>query len=305
MSSYVKINNSYESDTNSSSNGVDAGSIEQSKPPEKDIISCSLSENSCNAVDNNISASSIEPIKCGLDELSFNGKITGVFQNSQENVNCVDNVVEIPAEVVDETSNQSKHDVSLRILQMNTSREEINERSPDMFLDDDDDTQDNVDLPANETDVQPLNTSATDEKDADMPYEKKEKLLAKKLRNQLASGVIPPPSVTYIEYDVATMLDMYNNNKDEYEFDPNQSFGSDHVYSAKESKMAADKDVMKLEYDEVITMKNMGLMYNRTEYTDSIEIMYMKLAQRYVGRETDSAFVQWVARPARMAVKKM
>lgn len=271
---------------------------------EKVLITTSVSENSCNAVDMNIATTVSSRIKCDLDDLSFNGKITGVFQNSQENVNCVVNVVEIKTESTEVNKIKAKPEVNLGIYQMNMSREEINERSPDIFLDDDDDddTQENSATAYDNNAADLHNTSLQEDKACGVPIEKAEKALARKLQNQLASGIVPPPSVTYIEHDILSMLNLYNTNKDEYAYDANRSIGSDHLYSAKVTKMASDTEVMDLSFDKAVTMKNMGLLYNRTEFTDNIEIMYMKLSQRYVGRETDSTFVRWI--PQQSAVRK-
>lgn len=275
---------------------------ECAKPIRKEIIISSMSDNSCNAVDNNIAANETGSNKCDMGDLSFNGKIVGGFQNSQENVNLVDNVVEIQTE----SMLIVKPKVDLEMFRMNASREEINERSPDIFLDDDDgdDNLQNDYSSVLDNDVMLQNSSLNDEKESAIPLDKVEKTLAKKLQNQLASGIIPPPSVTFIEYDMTTLLNLYNENKREYALDLDRSINSDHMYSAKESTMTSDEEVKDMEFELAITKRNMGIMYNRTQYTDNIEIMYMKLAQRYVGRETDSSFVRKVCNHERNAIKK-
>lgn len=271
------------------------------KSRSDDILTLSLCENSSNAVDNNIAAASdvvADPLL--VSDLSFNGKIDGVNKNRQEYSGSVGHAIEVQTEPEMHTKNNFVGPiVNLEIFQANTSREEMNERSPDIFRDDD---EEDVDESGNYSadnggtsfvDESLLHSTAIHDERA-LPIDKVEKTIARNLQN-LLSGVIPPPSVTILQHDINYLLTQYNANKHIMESYANQSVGSDHEYFTKESSfgsgtVASDEDVRGMDYKQAMTMKNYGLSYNRSQYTERIEMMYMKLAERNVGQETGSSY---------------
>lgn len=137
-------------------------------------------ENSCNAMDLNISCteeSKLEP------NLSFNGKIA-----------------EIKAA---ETEEERLHNESFEMLKKEDSSKMlyINERSPDVFENLDDAPSDNE--PRDEEEEVAIDTRAlTGVCDSS---------ILKKLRTSLA-GLCPPPSVTRFQLSLSEMLDAYHKN---------------------------------------------------------------------------------------------
>lgn len=304
---------------------------------------CSLDEDSNNAVDNAISN---EQCKIGGSstpkDLSFNGKLKNIqLSTADANANelnvmpnnssssCSNNEnpsdsheeKDLSTSVINEKSNLELQ------LQLETSREHINERSPDLFseigdfdateneaIQDDDivaaaaasavaatTVDDDDDLG---TDVSGINDSADLKTDdttilTDKHIEKTERALNKHIQS-LLSGIIPPPSVTFVQHDISNLLSMYkrnitlmdvpsaiacNNNKKQTE---DTSDGTN--TNTNPTIPIKPNELDNIEWPQIKRTNAYGLHYNRTKYTDNIEIMYMKLVERNVGQETASSF---------------
>lgn len=54
-----------------------------------------------------------------------------------------------------------------------------------------------------------------------------------------------------------------------------------------------------LKWPQLERVNAYGLHYNRTKYTENIEMMYMKLVERNVGQETGSSFTNNVSTSAK------
>lgn len=265
-----------------------------------DILTLSLCENSSNAVDNNIASDFVADTLL-VSDLSFNGKIDGVHKSRQNFSGSVGHAIEVQNEPETRTKNRVVMPIfNLEIFQANTSREEMNERSPDIFRDDEEVDEGGNYCAGNGgtsfVDESLLHSTGIHDERA-LPIDRVEKTIARNLQN-LLSGVIPPPSVTILQHDINYLLTQYDANKHIMESYANQSVSSDrsdHEYFTKESSfgsasVVSDADVSAMDYKQAMTMKNYGLSYNRSQYTERIEMMYMKLAERNVGQETGSSY---------------
>lgn len=176
----------------------------------------------------------------------------------------------------------------------------IHERSPDLFSDDDDDEADEdsgndgtnecetLAIPDVEVGCTAADSISSDDKDTGpMSRENNEKAINKRIQDML-SGVLPPPSVTYIEYDCNNLLAMYKRNYVEMQ----DFIGNINAKAtANDDNATMPEKLNGAEWPEISECDEYGLHFNRTKYTESIEMLYMRLAERNVGLETGSSFL--------------
>lgn len=292
---------------------------------------CTLDEDSNNAVDNAISNE-----QCTIGgsstpkDLSFNGKLAKLQpsinesnvmpSNSSNNQSDSHEKEDLTTTMINEKSNLELQ------LQLETSREHINERSPDLFSEvgdfdateneaiQDDDiaaasaTTTTVDEDEDlGTDVSGINDSADIRTDdgsptivlSDKHLEKTERALNKRIQT-LLTGIIPPPSITFAQHDVSDLLATYQRNitlmgvPSSITCNNNEKQAEETCDDVADAKPKMPKELEHIEWPELKRTKAFGLHYNRTKYTDNIEIMYMKLVERYVGQETVSSFTHSV-----------
>lgn len=258
----------------------------------------SINENSNNAVDNTILDTTLMPIM-EFTDLSFNGKLKGesiikITSTSIDQSNKLDEIEERKKDL-NITNVSDKSNLEWQ-LQQETNREHINERSPDLFSDDDDDLDndnnelsnadavDAIDVTINANDVSDTVDMKNEENDnnIDKCIEKTEKMLSKRIQAAL-SGIVPPPSVTFIQHDITNLLTMYKRNVALVE-----SFIDDNNHDTDQTFMPKLLD--NVEWPQLKRVNAYGVHYNRTKYTDNIEMMFMKLVERNVGSETGSSF---------------
>lgn len=283
---------------------------------------CTLDEDSDNAVDNAISNE-----RCTIGgsstpkDLSFNGQLKKMQPSTNTNVSNLEpnnNQFESSEEKdLSTTIINEKSNLELQ-LQLETSREHINERSPDLFseVDDfdatvneamhDDDIvsaavtdadADDDDLSVN---VSGINDSADIKTDdgtfatilSDKHIEKTERALNKRIQS-LLSGIIPPPSVTFVQHDITNLLSTYKKNitlMDAPLIVCNETNRTEETCDVTDKIPMMPNELENVEWPEIKRTNAYGVHHNRTKYTDNIEIMYMKLVERYVGQETASSF---------------
>lgn len=278
------------------------------------ILTLSLNEDSCNAVDLPFSARKCDDVKEIMTDLSFNGKISneitktsaiignGNLRNGDESKQNEENAI-----------NTSSHS-NLGIFQLETSHEIINEQSPDIFADDDDEDTgiDTAYVYGKETEndqsayfadesLTSTNIEETEVLDADK-WDRKDKSRSRRIQN-LLSGVLPPPSITYCQHDIASMLTLYKTNS---EILQTPDISGDSADSAFAKNDFIPYGLREMEWPHVQTASTYGIHYNRSKYSDNIEIMFMKLAERHIGNETSSSFTfDASANIAKKPVRKM
>lgn len=172
---------------------------------------------------------------------------------------------------------------------------ELNERSPDLFSDEDD-CETSTDNQHSTADVNVSTQSATSCKDdemeslLDISIEKTEKWISRHIQS-LLSGILPPPSATYVQHDSASLLSMYKRNVQLMDFGiigENDAKPADSCNNISAPMMP--KVLENVEWPQIEKINTYGVHYNRTKYTENIEMMYMKLVERNVGQETCSTF---------------
>lgn len=199
---------------------------------------------------------------------------------------------------------------------METSREHINERSPDLFSDDDDAADDDDDDDDElETEIyteknqqhstvdgnDSISSNKDDEKEnvRDNCIEKAEKAISRRIQS-LLSGILPPPSVTYIQHDIANLLSMYKRNITLMDADIVNKTEIEKSDICDEMPLPMVPKILEnMEWPQIERINAHGLHYNRTKYTEHIEMMYMKLVERNVGQETGSSFTFNIATSAK------
>lgn len=174
---------------------------------------------------------------------------------------------------------------------MERSSEQINERSPDLFSDDDENEAEN-EKDHNLYSITDVNDSIPSIKDEEKEtsgncIEKTERAISKRVHSLLA-GILPPPSVTYIQYDIGNLLSMYKRNIALMDSECEQIKDNEQTHIPQPPPMP--KELENVEWPEAIKINAYGVHYNRTKYTENIEIMYMKLVERNVGQETGTSF---------------
>lgn len=293
-----------EEDTSRKSNIV-------SSQEENNIRPLSLIEDSCNAVDHKISNSEDCIDKELIKELSFNGKFT--VEKTKTPLTKAKAEKSQTESVSEEKKVSSVEKINLQLFQLETSREVINERSPDLFTDDSEEENDDAEYEKDEeeedkyevnilgeNDIVLIETIVNDDMESYLNFiEKKEKNLMKRMQT-LLTGVVPPPSVTNIRYDINDLLSLYRKNSQQINYD----FKSETIKENR--KPAPPVDAVGLRWPTVLTSYCPGVHYNRTKYTENIELLYLKVTDRHIGQETGTSFTHnHVASPRKKVMKKM
>lgn len=267
----------------------------------------SVNENSNNAVDNAISSASYTT-ETELTDLSFNGKLKPDASN-----NTTDSIIELHKEnkTNNVTVSNDKSNLELQ-LQLESSREQINERSPDLFSDDDDcggggggdggdneaDNNEQTNVDANDSIA---STKSEDkENNSDNCIEKTERSISKRIQNLLC-GILPPPSVTYVQHDISNLLSMYKRN---VALMHSEQCNED-AFVDQPSHPIIPKPLENVEWPQISKINAYGLHYNRTKYTENIEMLFMKLVERNVGQETSSSFTYVSASAKKKPARKL
>lgn len=274
---------------------VSASAIEKSER----IIGILTAEDSCNAVDNKISSGENESsqlVEVRPEELSFNGKIRSLNGSSPSSSS--------QCELTDATKGfekvrKDKLNESFEILTKENSSlmHYNNEKSPDLFADDDDDDddaedcQDDVDVsdsennPANNGTISCMN-----------PVEQIERQLLKKLQASL-SGVLPPPSVTYSRIEASRILTLYQQNKDRLCYHNEEETTIENTSEVEESDAIwlnkpthPPKDLHDMKWPDLLKARAHGVYYNHSTVTEKIELLGLKYVERYIGSETSTSF---------------
>lgn len=267
----------------------------------------SVNENSSNAIDLTISSIIYVPEPELIKDLSFNGKlnteskISKIIETNETSGISFGNPLQLPeilGKLENEALNTSERSNLEMQLQLETSRERINERSPDLFSDEEKDLEDEAIVAKNNehsTSVATTSISFEDkDNQADDYIEKNEKQISKRLQG-LLSGILPPPSITYVDHDITSLLTLYNKNVALMGLDNQQN----NIPTDDQSISWMPKELDNIKWPHIERLNVHGLHYNRTKYTDNLEIMYMKLVERNVGQETCSSFTYNVSMGAK------
>lgn len=250
----------------------------------------SVNENSSNAIDLTISRQAYAPELELIKDLSFNGKFIQSESKIIKTNETSDN--RLQASEIETLNTTERSNLEMQ-LQLETSREHINERSPDLFSDEEEDLKDAAVKAKNiEHSISVASTSISFEEKENQTddIEKNEKKISKRLQG-LLSGILPPPSVTYVDHDITSILTLYNKNVALMDLDNKQN----NIAVDDQNNSWMPKELENIEWPHIERVNGHGLHYNRTKYTDNLEIMYMKLVERNVGQDTSSSFTYHVS----------
>lgn len=186
------------------------------------------------------------------------------------------------------------------------SLKHINERSPDLFSDVDDlETETEINIEKNQHFAVDVNDSISSIKDdgtenvKSNDIEKTEKMLTRRIQT-LLSGILPPPSVTFIQHDIGNLLSMYKRNITLMDFDNSNKKDIEESNICDQISLPIMPNVLdNIEWPQLEKVNAYGLHYNRTKYTENIEMMYMKLVERNVGQETGTSFTYNISTSAK------
>lgn len=232
--------------------------------------SCDL-ENSCNAVDLNISCS--DDVNQNPD-LSFIGKITELKAVSAAKLQGDE--VE-GAENVAQTDDQRVQNESFEFLKREDSSKMlyINEKSPELFNRDGEVISDNevLDMPAAEHSSKKL-------------PENSDGRILKKLQKSLA-GICPPPSVTtkWSQMSLSEMLSTYHKNSSEAtESKTDVNFSSFFIPSC------TTNNAQSANWPNAREIKCLDVNYNKSSHSEDIEVLCLRYGERFVAAQTISSF---------------
>lgn len=214
---------------------------------------------------------------------SYSPKRVYMVNSDENSCNAVDNKLSNETETIGDQKNELSFNGKIEknnfqnVITETTSIMYTNEKSPEMMFDDEDSDDDEV----NETGTSLNNTSNANETEID----KIEKEILKRMQNSL-SGILPPPIVTIPQFDIKTMLKLFDENKEKY-------FGAEKGEEEIASLFTPNScpaEIITMPWPEILTKRTLGVCYNRTIYTDDIETVSLKFLDRFVGSETSSSF---------------
>lgn len=222
-------------------------------------------ENSCNAMDVNISCT--EPSSADLN-LSFNGKITELkaHEKSLEEENA--------KKAETETEEERLHNESFELLKREDSSKMlyINEKSPDLF-------DSNGEFMGDE-----INDEVEIHTDGAKSSEDCDSSVLNKLRNSLA-GLCPPPSITRFQPSLSEMLTSYNKNLEDSSL-PQSTVNSSAFFLPSH----CPEEVKNMEWPCLLATKCLDVSYNKSTASEDIEVLCLRYVERYIGAETHSSF---------------
>lgn len=246
-------------------------------------------ENSCNAMDLNISCT--EETASDPD-LSFNGRIAElVAHHKSPEVETVD-VTEIieqieivskneePLEAVElkdpeQTEEERLHNESFELLKKEDSSRMlyINEKSPDLFNSDGEVASDNE--PQTREQVLVSTEVAKPSEDCD-------NAVLNKLRSSLAG--LPPP--TRHQLSLSEIISTYKKNLAMHPSPTATRVESSSLFLPSHTT----KQVATMEWPQLLTVKCPTVFYNRSTACEDIEVLCLRYGERFITSETSSSF---------------
>lgn len=241
-------------------------------------------ENSCNAMDLNISCAEET---AGYHNLSFNGKIAEMKaqEDSMKDVQITvaDETLSLEIELNDEplveATEQSEedrlHNESLELLKKEDSSRmlHINEKSPDLFDSEGELPSDNEPVKESFVNQDAVNYEPKSFDDCDIAIQKK-------LKNSLTHIA---PSLTKSLLSLSEMLEIYKKNINALPISKVKS-SSFFIPSTKPEEIAC------MEWPLVSDAKCFGVSYNKSTTSEDIEVLCLQYGKRYVAAETSSSY---------------
>lgn len=221
-------------------------------------------DNSCNAVDIIISRKEIEN---AVTELSFDGKIKKLAISSSKY--GIEEEKTEEERLLNESFEMLKKEDSTKMLF-------LNEKSPDLF---EKNVSNNKCNTAEKNDKLSLQFSHISDNKADAC----ELYILNKLNSSM-NGICPPPSITRFQMSLHDMLASFKSNIKS-------------VINHKEIQTSSFfkptntvKEVLKMEWPDVMRTKFHDIAYNRSTISEEIEVTCLRYCERFIGSETSSSF---------------
>lgn len=242
-------------------------------------------ENSCNAMDLNISCS-VQP---AYDpNVSFNGMIAELKALNKSPKEKTEVAVEVVKEEVanesfgkevEQTEEERLHNESFEHLKKEDSSKMlyINEKSPELFEND-------ADAPSDNEPAIVDKSAATNAKMEVKSSEDCDTAIVKKLRASIA-GIAPPPCVTRFQLSLSEIISTYKKNVHQ-----NPPIDSAVTCSSFFVPSHDIEEVKSMEWPQLLSVKSPGLSHNRNLACEKIEVLCMNYGERFIGAETMSSF---------------
>lgn len=221
-------------------------------------------DNSCNAMDINISRKKSDNTPT---ELSFGGKIKNLDINSLK--------LKIDKE---KTEKERIHNESFEMLKKEDSSKMIflNEKSPELF-------EKNVFKRCDKDNaVEKAYRSCS--RFPQSSEEECELQILNKLNTSM-NGICPPPSLTQYQMSLHDMLTSFKKNIIEPVISPEET--QSNLFFKPSNTM---KEVLKMEWPDVIRTKYHDIAYNKSTISEEIEVTCLRYCERFIGSETSSSF---------------
>ena len=225
-------------------------------------------DNSCNAVDINMSRKESEN---AITELSFNGKIKNIVINSPKL--CIEE---------EKSEEERLHNESFEMLRKEDSSKMLflNEKSPDLFEKSVHINKCDEDNTAGKIDRSSIQFSHISDFKADVC----ELHILNKLNSSM-NGICPPPSITQFQMSLYDMLTSFKKNIDESVINPEETQSNSFFKPSNTMK-----EVLKMEWPDVIRTKFHDISYNKSIISEEIEVTCLRYCERFIGSETSSSF---------------
>lgn len=293
-----------------------------------------LSDDSCNAVDNLLGVNDAQAQKeegCrDADQnadLSFDGKIKPLTSGDQNETRPLTNAIdgfaaavttvpEIPVDVGSRSGMQSREEklnesFELLTKECNTLNHYNNEKSPDLFADEDEEEadvggkdeqdKDNHDYSLHRAYHRISGAGAKElDYEGESSVDRTDHILLQRMKMSL-SGIPPPPALTYSDIDVGTMLTIYRSNLNSWlathslysSTNERINEGDDQAGKKQQCLMKpthSTDELTNMQWPELTKHRAHGLHYNRSRVSETFELLGLKYVERYISAETSCSF---------------
>ncbi|XP_058834051.1 uncharacterized protein LOC131691557 [Topomyia yanbarensis] len=270
------------------------------------IVGILSAEDSCNAVDHKISSgdSGDDEHEISTQDLSFNGKIASLSVQLKASSSQAGSGIAVEEIVSNDKVCKDKLNESFEVLTKENSSLMIynNEKSPDLFAENDnadssDDDDSKTDTDVNQGEDAPFKLMALSNISCVDPIDNIERMVLKRMQSSL-SGILPPPSVTYSQIDFNQMLNLYKEHEARLCYRNDEIIATSSNTDDPKPRFASclskpthtPSELFQMEWPELLKARAHGLYYNRSVVTEKIELLGLKFVDRYIGAETSSTF---------------
>lgn len=249
-------------------------------------------EDSCNAMDLNISCHQIANEDTNNIDLSFNGKISEITSSTEKN-ECE---ILLPEELLDTTKEDEDQEEKIRNESFELLKKEdsnkmllVNEKSPEIQAESDvyseSEEQPHVDeenYSVNTTVNLSIENSDMGEEVSYKSLQETDTFIMRNIQTSLTEQCAPP-SITTLPLSLSEMLAVYKQNLSK---EPITKIKSHSHFIPSH----ALNEVMAMEWSELLKVKAHGITYNRSTDCEEIELMRLRFTDKFIRAETTSSY---------------